>query len=102
MKVNVFILLVLGAVASGTAVWATNELNAANQKADSSFCCGFCVPGEPCEFCDLKKNASATEVKPVSLKQGKTDKGVCCGFCVPGEPCEFCDLKNKAKPTATD
>ena len=26
MKVNVFILLVLGALASGTAVWATNEL----------------------------------------------------------------------------
>ena len=99
MKVKVFILLVLGAVASGTAVWATNELNAANQKANSS-CCGFCVPDEPCEFCDLKKNASPTA--QTKLKQGKTDKGVCCGFCVPGEPCEFCDLKNKAKPATTD
>ncbi len=98
MKVNVFILLVLGALASGTAVWATNELNAANQKADSSFCCGFCVPGEPCDFCDLKKNASATVAKPLQTNKA----GACCGFCVPGEFCEFCDLKNKAKPTATE
>ncbi len=52
MKIKLFVLLVLGALASGTTAWAAAEKsNAANA---SGACCGFCVPGEPCGgiFCD--------------------------------------------------
>ncbi len=49
MRIKLFVLLVLGVLASGTAVWAANETA---QARSYSSCCGFCVPDEPCcGFC---------------------------------------------------
>lgn len=51
MKTKLLILLVLGALASGTAAWAAVEKS--KTASASSDCCGFCVPGEPCcGFCE--------------------------------------------------
>ena len=48
MKLKLFILLVLGALASGTAAWAATE----SARITGPGCCGFCVPDEPCcGFC---------------------------------------------------
>ena len=58
MKLKLIMVLVLGALASGTALWATQEASAASQPANSSGCCGFCFPGDICPACDLKKNSS--------------------------------------------
>lgn len=57
MKVKLLILLLLGSLVSSTGVWAAKESSVSNQKANASNCCGFCVPDEPCQLCDLKKKA---------------------------------------------
>ena len=57
MKVKLLILLLLGSLVSGTGVWAAKESSVSNYKAKASFCCGFCVPDEPCLLCGLKKKA---------------------------------------------
>ncbi len=51
---KLFILLVLGALASGTAAWAATETqkSASPAKAGAAHCCGFCEPDLPCGFCD--------------------------------------------------
>lgn len=56
MKAKLFILLLLGAMAGGTTVWAAkgsmttaSGLPAAAKK--TSGCCGLCDPDEPCPFC---------------------------------------------------
>ena len=48
MKMKLFVLLVLGALATGTTLWAASGVVAA-----AASCCGDCVPFEPCcGFCN--------------------------------------------------
>lgn len=55
MKVKLFTLLVLAALATGTGVWAAKESAAQASEptaaVKTSSCCGFCDPDEPCPFC---------------------------------------------------
>ena len=55
MRMKLFILLVLGALATGTTAWAAKEATTraseAPVPAKTSGCCGFCDPSEPCPFC---------------------------------------------------
>lgn len=51
MKLKLFVLLVLAAIASSSFVWAESAKAKAAASQNSSFCCGFCIPGEPCESC---------------------------------------------------
>lgn len=55
MRVKLFVLFVLVALATGTGIWAAKEATAkagaAPAAAQTSGCCGFCDPDEPCPFC---------------------------------------------------
>lgn len=70
MKIKVFVLLVLGALASGTGTWAAKE-----SASKASSCCGFCIPDEPCcGFCDWEKSASKkANAKSVQLNGNATE-----------------------------
>lgn len=107
MRVKLFTLLVLGALATGTTVWAATQATAGAgevpAKVEKAGCCGFCDPSEPCPTCDGKGSAVKAEATPATAKKsgGCCDgakestatakkKAGCCGLCDPSEPCPTC------------